>query len=111
MNTRHRPTRTGAALVMMLAAAARLSSAPAIGTDAAAESRRLRAEGLQAGYNLDHETALEVIGELQRRYPRNRLLWLEAASSNLRAGRALAARSSLEQGREAGGGSPSSGVR
>ena len=43
--------------------------------------------------------ALRVIGELQQRHPRNRLLWLEAGSSLLRAGRAADARAALEQGR------------
>ena len=35
-----------------------------------------------------YEDALKVIGDLQRRFPRNRLLWLEAAKTELRAGRA-----------------------
>jgi hypothetical protein len=60
MNTRRQRRLTGASTIMVLAAAARLSSAPAIGADPAAESRRLRAEGLQAGYNLDHAAALEA---------------------------------------------------
>ena len=34
-----------------------------------------------------YDDALRVIGELQRRYPRNRLLWLEAGNTALRAGR------------------------
>lgn len=34
-----------------------------------------------------YDDALRVIGELQRLYPRNRLLWLETASTMLRAGR------------------------
>ena len=34
-----------------------------------------------------YDDALRVVGELQRRYPRNRLLWLEAGSTALRAGR------------------------
>jgi len=40
-----------------------------------------------------------VIGELQRRYPRNRLLWLEAASTALRASRPAVARRAIEDGR------------
>lgn len=42
--------------------------------------------------------ALDVIGRLQRRYPRNRLLWLEAGSTALRAGRALEAKQAIEDG-------------
>jgi tetratricopeptide (TPR) repeat protein len=45
-----------------------------------------------------YDAALRVIGELQQRYPRNRLLWLEAGTTALRAGRFAAARESLEQG-------------
>ena len=44
------------------------------------------------------DDALRVIGELQRQYPRNRLLWLEAGSTALRAGRPAVARQSLEHG-------------
>ena len=42
--------------------------------------------------------ALGVIEELQRRYPRNRLLWLEAGNTALRAGRPAQARAALEEG-------------
>ena len=42
------------------------------------------------------DDALRVIAELQRQYPRNRLLWLEAGSTALRAGRPAVARQSLE---------------
>jgi tetratricopeptide (TPR) repeat protein len=42
--------------------------------------------------------ALRVIGQLQQLYPRNRLLWLEAGSTALRAGRPADARAALEQG-------------
>jgi tetratricopeptide (TPR) repeat protein len=45
-----------------------------------------------------YDDAVRVIGELQQRYPRNRLLWLEAASTSLRAGRPAAARSAIEDG-------------
>jgi tetratricopeptide (TPR) repeat protein len=45
-----------------------------------------------------YDDALRVTGRLQRRFPRNRLLWLEAASTELRAGRAADARLSLERG-------------
>ena len=41
---------------------------------------------------------VRVIGQLQRQYPRNRLLWLEAASTALRAGRPADARQALEEG-------------
>ena len=44
------------------------------------------------------DAALRVIAELQRQYPRNRLLWLEAGSTALRAGRPAVARQWLEQG-------------
>ena len=44
------------------------------------------------------DDALGVIAELQREYPRNRLLWLEAGSTALRAGRPAIARESLEHG-------------
>jgi tetratricopeptide (TPR) repeat protein len=42
--------------------------------------------------------ALKLIGTLQRRYPRNRLLWLEAGNTALRAGLPAEARASLEEG-------------
>ena len=45
-----------------------------------------------------YDDALRVIGELQRRYPRNRLLWLEAGNTALRAGRPVEARAALEEG-------------
>jgi tetratricopeptide (TPR) repeat protein len=44
------------------------------------------------------DEALQVIGDLQQRYPRNRLLWLEAGNTALRAGRAAEARASVEEG-------------
>ena len=44
------------------------------------------------------DDALKVIGQLQARYPRNRLLWLEAASTSLRAGRPADARKALGTG-------------
>jgi tetratricopeptide (TPR) repeat protein len=47
-----------------------------------------------------HEDALRVIRELQQRYPRNRLLWLEEASTALRAGRPEEALQALQTGRE-----------
>ena len=45
-----------------------------------------------------YEDALKVIGELQRRFPRNRLLWLEAGTTALRAAKPLVAREALEHG-------------
>lgn len=42
--------------------------------------------------------ALEVIRELQKRFPRNRLLWLEAGATALRAGRAAEAERWLSEG-------------
>ena len=43
--------------------------------------------------------ALRVLGELQRNYPRNRILWLEAGATALRAGRAADAEQQLSTGR------------
>jgi hypothetical protein len=45
------------------------------------------------------DDALHVIETLQQRFPRNRLLWLEAANTNLRARRFGAARTAIEQAR------------
>ncbi|HYE88969.1 MAG TPA: tetratricopeptide repeat protein [Vicinamibacterales bacterium] len=45
-----------------------------------------------------YEDALAVIRRLQQKFPRNRLLWLEAATTQLRAGRAAEARESIEHG-------------
>jgi tetratricopeptide (TPR) repeat protein len=45
-----------------------------------------------------YDDALAAIAELQRRYPRNRLLWLEAGSTALRARRPAEARVALEAG-------------
>jgi len=44
------------------------------------------------------DDALAVISDLQRRFPRNRLLWLEAGSTAFRAGRPQIARSAFEKG-------------
>jgi tetratricopeptide (TPR) repeat protein len=44
------------------------------------------------------DEALAVIGDLQRQYPRNRLLWLEAGATAIRAGRFETAREALERG-------------
>ena len=45
-----------------------------------------------------YDDALRVIAELQGRFPRNRLLWLEAGSTALRAKRPAEARAALEDG-------------
>ena len=45
-----------------------------------------------------YDDALRVIGELQRQFPRNRLLWLEASNTALRAGRPADARVAVEEG-------------
>jgi len=45
-----------------------------------------------------YDDALQVIRKLQELFPRNRLLWLEAASTALRAGRAADARAFVEEG-------------
>lgn len=44
------------------------------------------------------DDALRIIGQLQQRYPRNRLLWLEAGTTSLRAGRPAEARATIEAG-------------
>ena len=45
-----------------------------------------------------YDDALRVIGQLQRQFPRNRLLWLEAGGTALRGGRPAVARDALEHG-------------
>ena len=45
-----------------------------------------------------YDEALRVIGDLQRAYPRNRLLWLEAGSTALRAKRFEEARAAISEG-------------
>jgi tetratricopeptide (TPR) repeat protein len=45
-----------------------------------------------------YDDALRLIRELQRLYPRNRLLWLEAGATALRAGRPAEAEQSLDAG-------------
>ena len=44
------------------------------------------------------DETLQVIAQLQQRYPRNRLLWLEAGSTAMRADRPAAARHAIEHG-------------
>lgn len=53
-----------------------------------------------------YDSALRVIGDLQERYPRNRLLWLEEGNTWLRSGNAAAARSALEEGVRRASGDP-----
>lgn len=45
-----------------------------------------------------HGDALAIIHRLQQRFPRNRLLWLEAACTEMRLGLAVNARTSIEHG-------------
>jgi tetratricopeptide (TPR) repeat protein len=45
-----------------------------------------------------YDDALRVIARLQAMYPRNRLLWLERASTELRAGRGIEACAAVERG-------------
>ncbi len=71
--------------------------------DAAAFPADARAEAqfvLIAMYNREknYDAALQIIDGLQREYPRNRLLWLEAGSTAVRAGRPDQARRQLETG-------------
>ena len=47
-----------------------------------------------------YDDALRIIGLLQKQFPRNRLLWLEAGATALRAGRAAQAAQSLDDGLE-----------
>jgi tetratricopeptide (TPR) repeat protein len=58
-----------------------------------------------------YDDALRVIGELQRRYPRNRLLWLESASAALRAGRPRSAAGDRGRTGETLTGSATEGIR
>jgi tetratricopeptide (TPR) repeat protein len=47
-----------------------------------------------------HDEALAIVRGLQQQYPRNRLFWLEAASTALRAGRATDALQTIDEGLE-----------
>jgi tetratricopeptide (TPR) repeat protein len=51
-------------------------------------------------YNRDerYDEALAILTDLQQRYPDNRLLWLEAGATALRAGRFQKAKQSLDEG-------------
>jgi tetratricopeptide (TPR) repeat protein len=52
------------------------------------------------------DAALRVIDQLRERFPRNRLLWLEASDTALRAGRPLDARRYVERGLDMLAGDP-----
>ncbi|HMD36175.1 MAG TPA: tetratricopeptide repeat protein [Vicinamibacterales bacterium] len=52
------------------------------------------------------DAALRVIDDLRARFPRNRLLWLEAADTALRAGRPVDARRAVERGLDMLAGDP-----
>jgi len=71
--------------------------------DAAAYPSDVRANAqftLIVMYNREgrYDDALRVIKDLQRQFPRNRLLWLEEGGTALRAGRPAEARAALETG-------------
>jgi tetratricopeptide (TPR) repeat protein len=77
----------------------RLVEAAAAYPSAAQTNARLT---LMLMYNREgrHGQALAIIRELQQQYPRNRLLWLEAGSTALRAGRAAEALQAIDDGLE-----------
>ncbi len=64
------------------------------------ETRRDALFTLVLLYNREkrYDAAMPLIRELQELYPRNRLLWLEAGNTLLRAGRPADARNALESG-------------
>jgi tetratricopeptide (TPR) repeat protein len=64
------------------------------------ETRRNALFTLVLLYNREgrYDAAVQLIKELQQRYPRNRLLWLEEGNTLLRAGRPAEARAALEEG-------------
>lgn len=74
-----------------------IEQAAASGTEAAADAKF----ALVLLYNREsrYDDALRVLEELQRRYPRNRILWLEAGATALRAGRPADAERYLATGR------------
>jgi len=73
-----------------------IEEAAASNTEAAADARF----ALVLLYNRDGRfpDALRVLGELQKAFPRNRILWLEAGATALRAGRAAEAEQYLSEG-------------
>jgi tetratricopeptide (TPR) repeat protein len=64
------------------------------------ETRRNALFTLVLLYNREgrYDEALQLIKELQQRYPRNRLLWLEEGNTLLRAGRPAEAAAALSEG-------------
>jgi tetratricopeptide (TPR) repeat protein len=74
-----------------------IEQAAASATEASADAKF----ALVLLYNRESRYAdgLRVLGELQRAYPRNRILWLEAGATALRAGRAAEAEQHLATGR------------
>lgn len=73
-----------------------IEAAAASGTEAAADARF----ALVLLYNRESRfaDANRVLGELQTAFPRNRILWLEAGATALRAGRAADAEQFLSEG-------------
>jgi tetratricopeptide (TPR) repeat protein len=73
-----------------------IEEAAASNTEAAADARF----ALVLLYNRDGRfaDALRVLGELQKAFPRNRILWLEAGATALRGGRAAEAEQMLSEG-------------
>ena len=73
-----------------------IEEAAASRTEASADARF----ALVLLYNREsrYADALRVLGELQRAFPRNRILWLEAGATALRAGRAAEAEQFLSEG-------------
>jgi tetratricopeptide (TPR) repeat protein len=73
-----------------------IEEAAARGGEAAADARF----ALVLLYNREkrYDEALRVLTQLQRAFPRNRILWLEASATALRAGRAADAERVLEEG-------------
>ena len=73
-----------------------IEDAAASGTDASADAKF----ALVLLYNREgrHADALRVLADLQRAFPRNRILWLEAGATALRAGRAADAEQQLSAG-------------
>lgn len=75
-----------------------VEAAAASGTEASVDAKF----ALVLLYNRErrYDDALRVLGELQRAYPRNRILWLEAGATALRAGRPREAERFLAEGLE-----------
>jgi tetratricopeptide (TPR) repeat protein len=73
-----------------------VEEAAARGGEAAADARF----ALVLLYNREarYDEALRVLTQLQRTFPRNRILWLEAGATSLRAGRAAEAERLLNEG-------------